>query len=134
MNLWTTSTRICLRDNDRPLHNGETSFCSCNVRAMASYEWARALICTHVYIYIRDAKTCLKALIQSFEVYLFKLFYVTLESPNSTSRIMLVFVFQVFSKYYQIPLIIFKERTSIEIKFKLTFIITIRVIIYHSFE
>lgn len=88
----------------------------------------------HTHVYIRDAKTCLKALIQSFEVYLFKLFYVTLESPNSTSRIMLVFVFQVFSKYYQIPLIIFKERTSIEIKFKLTFIITIRVIIYHSFE
>lgn len=35
INLWTTSTRICLRDNDRPLHNGETSFCSYNVRAMA---------------------------------------------------------------------------------------------------
>lgn len=65
MNLWTTSTRIRLRDNDRPLHNGETSFCSYNVRATASYEWTRAPICTHIY-----AKTCvhLKALIQSFDL------------------------------------------------------------------
>lgn len=81
----------------------------------------------HTHIYIRDAKTCLKALIQSFEVYLFKLFYVTLESPNSTSYIILVFVFEVLSSNYF-------QRTSIEIKFKLAFIITIRVIIYHSFE
>lgn len=58
MNPWTTSSRICLCDNDRPLHNGETSFCSYNVRAMASYEWARARIYAHIHTHARCENAC----------------------------------------------------------------------------
>lgn len=55
MNPWTTSSRICLRDNDRPLHNGETSFCSYNV------QWplmnGHVLVYTRTYTHTRDVKT-----------------------------------------------------------------------------
>lgn len=119
MNLWTTSSRICLRDNDRPLHNGETSFCSYNVRAMASYEWARARIYARIHTHTRDVKTrvlCLK-IVRGVSV---ELFYIALTPVPSNPQIphqilirkkyLLLLIFQVRKYLFtQIVLVTFKH-------------------------